>query len=70
VIAGFAIFTSDELEAGKGLTDDYGKFPQILVVKGLTGNEQIDFEIDPKIKDANEKARDSADSNYRKKRSI
>ena len=67
VITRFTIFTPDEMEAGKDLTNDYSKFPQILVVKGLTGFEQIDFEIDAKTNDANKKARDLADANYRKK---
>ena len=67
VIARFAVISGDEVEANKDLTDDYSKFPQILVIKGLTGNEQIDFEIDAKTSDANTKARDLTDTNYRKK---
>ena len=67
VITRFAIFTYEEVEANKDLTNDYSKFPQILVVKGLTGFEQIDFEIDAKSNNANKKARDLADATYKKK---
>ena len=67
IITRFAIFSYDDVEANKDLTDDYGKFPQVLVVKGLTGNEQIDFELDVKTTpNVNRKARDLADANYRK----
>ncbi len=67
LITRFAIFTYEEMDASKDLTNDHSKFPQVMVVKGLTGFEQIDFEIDAKTKDANKKARDLADSNYWKK---
>lgn len=39
----------------------------ILVVKGLKNFEQIDFEIDGAIANANQKAREMADQNYSKK---
>jgi hypothetical protein len=69
IITRFAIFSYDEVEANKDLTDDYSKFPQVLVVKGLTGNEQIDFELDVKTTpNVNRKARDLADANYGKNR--
>lgn len=68
IITRFAIFSYTDVEANKDLTNDYSKFPQVLVVKGLTGNEQIDFELDVKATpNANQKARDLADANYRKK---
>jgi len=38
-----------------------------IVVKGLKGFEQIDFEIDGAVKNANRKARKMADQNYSKK---
>lgn len=38
-----------------------------LVVKGLKGREQIDFEVDASTANANEKARRMADENYSKR---
>ena len=37
-----------------------------LVIKGLKGYEQIDFEVDGATPNANQKARELADKNYRK----
>lgn len=43
------------------------KIGETLVVKGLKGFEQIDFEIDARQASANEKARALADENFKKK---
>ena len=43
------------------------KTGESLVIKGLKGFEQIDFEIDAKSPDANLKAREMADNAYSKK---
>lgn len=66
VIVRFAIFTPEDMENNRDLTNNYSKFPQILVVKGLPGFEQIDFELDTKTTpNSNQKARDLADTGYR-----
>ena len=46
---------------------DKYKTGETLVVKGLKGYERIDFTVDATTPNANEKAREMADSNYAKK---
>jgi hypothetical protein len=46
---------------------DIYKTGETLIVKGLKGYEHIDFTVDTKTPNANEKAREMADSNYAKK---
>lgn len=69
VIARFAVLSEEEAEANKGLTGDYSEFPQVIVVKGLTGFEQIDFDVsvnDRTTPNADQEARCLADTHYRK----
>jgi hypothetical protein len=47
--------------------DEKYKTGEALIVKGLKGYEHIDFEVNAKEANANQKARDLADSNYTKK---
>jgi hypothetical protein len=51
----------------ENLFDEKYKTGEALIVKGLKGYEQIDFEVDAKEANANQKARDLADKNFKKK---
>ncbi|HKQ54125.1 MAG TPA: hypothetical protein VJT74_17240 [Pyrinomonadaceae bacterium] len=55
-----------EEKADSPYKDKY-KTGETLIVKGLKGYEQIDFTVDAKTPNANEKAREMADSNFVKK---
>ena len=68
VIARFEFYMMEDVEAGRDLSADRSKFAQILVIKGLPGNEQIDFELDARLAaNSNQKARDLADEAFMKK---
>lgn len=47
--------------------DEKYKTGEALIVQGLKGYEHIDFEVNAKEPNANQKARDLADSNYTRK---
>jgi hypothetical protein len=52
---------------GENPYQDKNRTGSTLVIKGLKGYEQIDFEIDGASANANAKAREMADQNYSKK---
>lgn len=54
-----------ERDDGENPYTDANRIGSKLVVKGLKGFEQIDFEVDGAAPDANVKARQMADENYR-----
>jgi len=54
-------------QTGDSPYQDKYKTGESLVVKGLKGYEHIDFKVDAKDPQANEKAREMADSNFVKK---
>ena len=64
VIVRFAHFKSDY--EGDAPFDTKNKTGESLVVKGLQGFEKIDFELDAKTPNANQKARDLADAEFGK----
>lgn len=71
VIARFVTYTYEEERSNKTLIDDYLKLPQIVVVKGLTGFEQIALELNTKTTpNVNQKARDLADEGFIKSRRL
>ena len=67
----FAVIYRIDLTKGTSADADMwsaeNKTGESLVIKGLKGFEQIDFEIDAKSPDANLKAREMADKAYAKK---
>lgn len=63
----FRVFTYDEQKATDAGDNPYllkYKTGEKLLVRGLTGYSQIDFEVDGKDKNANVKAQNLADSNF------
>lgn len=69
VIARFVFYTMEDVEAGRDLSGDRSKFPQLLIVKGLTGFEDIDFDVDVKTTpNSNRRARELADAAYAKRK--
>lgn len=58
-------FYKEDSRAGESPFRDSNKIGEALIVKGLKGYEQrINFEVDAKTPNANEKAREMADSAY------
>lgn len=65
VILRYSFYREDDIAAGESPFKDKNKIGESLVVKGLRGYEQtINFEVDAKTPNANEKARELADSAY------
>lgn len=63
----FRVFTYDEQKATDAGDNPYlakYKTGEKLLVRGLSGYSQIDFEVDGKDKNANAKAQNLADSNF------
>lgn len=50
----------------ENLLDEKYKTGEALIIKGLKGYEHIDFEVNAKEANANQKARDLADKNFQK----
>lgn len=72
VIARFAFFDAAKVLAAVDRNEtafqESFKLGEVLIVKGLEGYEDIDFEVDPKTPNANARARELADGAYAKNR--